>query len=80
MHKNLHVKLLKKMPGGKRGGKSTGVQKLPTTGAGSSKHKDSEHLDPDKLSEQDVDADVYDLDVDSPQAGKLLHTLEPSLI
>ncbi len=52
------------MAGGKRGGKST--EALKTAGGGSRKHKESEQ---DKLSEQDV-YDV-DIDLDSPQAGKL---------
>ncbi len=54
------------MAGGKRGGKSTEAPKSKTAGAGSRKHTESEQ---DKLSEQDV-YDV-DIDLDSPQAGKL---------
>ncbi len=55
-----------RMAGGKRGGKSTEAPKSKTAGAGSRKHTESEQ---DKLSEQDV-YDV-DIDLDSPQAGKL---------
>lgn len=64
------------MAGGKRGGKST--EALKTAGGGSRKHKESEQ---DKLSEQDV-YDV-DIDLDSPQAGKLCwkykRVIEPPL-